>query len=81
MDKVVITKSMVGICGMQVCAHQDAQDGEILEICNTKNPSGTKNGWVKVLRNIDPNSMFETENAMPVQCADDPERKHFIVLC
>ena len=31
MDKVVVTRGIVGLCHMQVCAHKDATDEEILE--------------------------------------------------
>ncbi|MCH8135376.1 MAG: hypothetical protein IIB77_05285, partial [Proteobacteria bacterium] len=43
--RVIITKAMVGICHMQVCAIDDATDEEILEKCNAENLAGTKNGW------------------------------------
>lgn len=61
---------------MQVCAVADATDEEILEVANVENPSGTRNGWSKVARED-----YENENARPVVCADDPNRKHFILIC
>lgn len=81
MRRVEITRSMMGICGMQVCAVKDATDEEILEVCNSNNPSGTSNGWGEVIRTVEEGSLFNTEQNLPVQCGDDPERLHFIVLC
>lgn len=83
MDKVVITRAIVGIYGMQVCAKKDASDEEILMICNRENPSGTTNGWTKVVRHARGAEieLFNTENSLPVQCADYPDRSHFLVIC
>ena len=75
MKRVVITRSMVGACGMQVCADQDASDEEILHICNRMNPSGTTNGWMSVIRGEDPPQL------KPTECAQYPGRKHFLVVC
>lgn len=77
MDKVIVTRPMVGICHMQVCAHKDATDDEILAVCNRQNPAGTTNGWSSIVRE-------ESEfwgDMRPVQCQDDPERVHYIVAC
>jgi hypothetical protein len=71
MDKIIITRPMIGLTGMQVCVASDATDEEILEFCNKFNPSGTTNGWGKV----------ERENPAPVHCMDNPERLHLIVFC
>jgi len=40
------------------------------------NPSGTTNGWSEVAREDNKN-----ERLRPVICDDDPERKHFIIIC
>jgi dihydrodipicolinate reductase len=74
MDRVVITKPMVGPCHMQVCAADDVTDAEILEVCNRDNPSGTAAGWCEVIRE-------GVERQRPVRCADDPDRLHFLVVC
>lgn len=79
MNRVVVTRPIVGICHMQVCAAKDATDEEILAICNRENPSGTTNGWGHVVRSAEPDSMFKTPG--PVQCDDDPERLHILVAC
>lgn len=77
MNRVLITKPMVGICHMQVCAASDATDEEILEVCNRENPSGTTNGWGIVHR-----ADHETWGTIaPVACADNPDRLHIIVGC
>lgn len=79
MERVVITKSIVGIAHMQVCAVADATDEEILEVCNRENPSGTSNGWVTICRNSEPHEFWR--NTMPMICKDDPGRRHFLVAC
>lgn len=66
---------------MQVCAERDATDEEILAVCNRENPSGTTNGWAEVVRETVEGSRFKTPDALPVQCAQSPERIHFVVLC
>jgi hypothetical protein len=73
MERIVTTKPIVGICHMQVCAEADVTDEEILEHCNTGNPSGTMNGWSSIVRS--------PENMAPVVCKDDPARLHFMVAC
>ncbi len=78
MERVVVTKSMIGIYAMQVCAEKDVTDEEILEVCNRDNPAGTFNGWGTVFREVDEH---HGENLLPAQCADDPGRIHFIVFC
>lgn len=77
----MVTKLFSGICGMQVCAESDATDDEILAVCNRENPSGTTNGWAEVVREAVEGSMFKTPDAVPVTCANDPQRTHFVVLC
>ena len=82
MDNVLITNPMLGICGMQVCAHKDATDEEILLKCNTDNRTG--NGWVTVVRKKE-DSFFVNDsgepNDLPGQCRDYEDRMHLIVLC
>lgn len=72
MKRVVVTRQMVGICHMQVCAVNDATNDEILSVCRRENLAGTENNWADVIR--------EGEGA-PVPCDDDPERTHFLVVC
>lgn len=81
-ERVIITRSMIGICGMQVCAVSDATDEEILNVANTRNPSGTKNGWSVVLRTKEQIEEFNLEeNCLPVECDDNSSRTHFLILC
>lgn len=77
MDKVVVTRGIVGLCHMQVCAHKDATDEEILAVANQENPSGTSNGWSTIVREV---SEFWGDKR-PVKCADDPERIHYMLSC
>lgn len=72
----MITKPMIGICYMQVCAVADATDKEILEVANSENPAGTTNGWSEVARENN-----KDEKMRPVKCDQDKNRKHFIVIC
>lgn len=82
MDSVQVIQSIgdaragiYALCYMRVCAHKDAQDDEILRVCNEQNPSGTTNGWATVVREED------DRWPGPVQCADDETRQHIVVLC
>lgn len=77
MDRVVITRAIVGPCHMQVCAHKDATDEEILTLANRLNPSGTSNGWTAIVREL---SEFWGDKR-PVKCQDDPERIHYMLSC
>jgi len=76
MERVVVTRCMVGICHMQVCAVADATDEEILHVCNTQNPSGTSHGWGTVIRD---NPEYPQQNPGP--CEEYPERIHFLISC
>lgn len=76
MNRVEVTRCIVGLCGMQVCAVPDATDEEILDICKKENPAGTSLNWVRVAREAD-----EDENIRPVPCEKYPGRTHFIVIC
>lgn len=95
MERVIITKPIIGVFAMQVCAESDATDAEILKVCNAENPSGTSGGWSKVVRE---DNIFESDNEAaetvikalaaapcksmaPVYCAVEPGRTHFIVIC
>lgn len=72
MDRVIITKPMVGLFTMQVCAVKDATDEEILSVCNSQNPSGTSAGWCEVIR---------SGEGEPVVCEEGKERLHILVIC
>ena len=78
MERVEITQCMVGICHMQVCAVDDATDEEILEVCNSQNPSGTSGGWQEVVRE---ELEFNIKEMLPRPCSDYPGRTHFLVAC
>ncbi len=75
MDKVTVSRCMIGICHMQVCAEHDATDEEILKVCNSKNPAGTSMGWTTVLQKAG------KIGGEPVQCKDYKDRTHFLVAC
>jgi hypothetical protein len=79
--RVIVTRPMVGLVAMQVCAVADVTDEEILAVCNTENPSGTSGGWSKVLREITPGSLYDAKDCLPTQCSDHSDRLHFLVLC
>ncbi len=80
MPRVQVTRAMIGLFSMQVCAIDDATDDEILTICNAENPAGTTNGWCEVVRTPDGSSGQENNKA-PVSCDDHQGRTHFLVLC
>ena len=70
MDRVIITRGMIGLCHMQVCVGVEATDEEILAVANRENPSGTALGWCEVLR-----------SGAPTVCDEYPERRHLLVQC
>jgi hypothetical protein len=81
MNRVVVTRPMIGLVAMEVCAIKDATDEEILATCNRENPSGTSNGWSVVIRKAKKGDMFATRKTIPVKCGDDKNRLHIMVLC
>lgn len=76
-SRVQVTRIMMGLCHMQVCAVSDATDDEILNVCNSENPSGTTNGWSRVHRADDEN----WGKTAPVACEQEPGRFHYVVAC
>jgi hypothetical protein len=81
MKRVIITQPIFGICYMQVCAEADASDEEILEVCNSENPSGTTNGWAEVIRTVEEEHNYRIPNFQPVQCSEYSDRQHFLIVC
>ena len=80
LPRIQVTRSMVNIFTMQVCAVDDATDEEILKVCNRENPAGTTNGWSTVIRK--PDGSFGREgNKAPVSCDTMKGRIHFLVEC
>lgn len=77
MEKIVVTRPILGLAHMQVCALATATDEEILAVCNRDNPSGTSLGWSRVYRN----KTGKDKEWAPVQCLNEDERLHFIVGC
>lgn len=72
-DEIIVSRPFVGLCHAQLCAPADATDAALLEVANRDNPSGTKAGWTRVIRDGEGD---------PVPCADDPlTRRHFLVRC
>lgn len=80
-ERVMITRGMVGICHMQVCAVPDASDEEILEVCNRLNPSGTQGGWGSVVREVPTEGIWANPEMEPKPCAAHAGRTHFLVAC
>lgn len=77
--RVIVTRPMIGLCHMQVCAVADATDEEILAVCDAENPAGTTFGWATVHRA--PEEWLGGEIPGPVECADVPGRVHLLVSC
>lgn len=77
MNRIVVTRPFIGICGMQICAVNDVTDEEILEVCNRENPAGISNGWSEVIREVKKDDMFRTKASLPGPCDDNSERTHF----
>jgi hypothetical protein len=76
--RIITNKPMLGIFAMQFCAESDVTNEEILNHCNTNNLAGTTTGWCRVIRE---NETGIHEGYRPVECAENPERTHFTVLC
>jgi hypothetical protein len=72
MDRVIVTRGVIGVCHMQVCVVNDATDEEILEACNKQNPSGTSLGWCNIIRSGEHG---------PVSCRSHEGRMHILVSC
>lgn len=67
MDKHILTKN--GLIDAQVCS--EGTYDEALEWIQKNNPAGTSNNWSK-----------NEEGAFaPVECADHPERTHYMFIC
>lgn len=77
MDKVIVTRPMVGICHMQVCAHKDATDDEIVAVANRENPPGVSSGTWSVTRDV---SEFWGD-MRSVKCEQEPDRIHYMLGC
>jgi hypothetical protein len=78
MEKVIMTRSFINIYTAQVCAEKGLSDEDILREVNISNPSGTSKGWTSVVREV--TDVFK-ENCMPKQCADYPDRMHYLITC
>lgn len=72
MERVIVTRPIIGICHMQVCACNDASEAEILEVANRDNPAGTSQGWTSIERD---------GVQAPVPCKDEPDRTHYLLAC
>ncbi|GAA4465464.1 hypothetical protein [Novipirellula rosea] len=73
LQRVRITKAILGIVHMQVCAVDDATDEEILEFCNRNNSSDDHSVWKKVIREGSEGPFS------PTKCKDYEGRTHFVV--
>jgi len=71
-ERIIVTRIAVGVYNMQACVVKDATDEEILEACNRLNPPGTSNGWTRIDRE---------GNMAPVQCENNPDRLHVMLVC
>lgn len=82
MEKIVITRPMIGICHMGVCAESSCTDDEILAYANLHNPAGTSNGWSHIIREDEPSSdLWPIDRLRPVPCRDYANRVHLILVC
>jgi hypothetical protein len=81
-ERVMVSRPMIGLIAMQVCAIEDATDEEILKVANRDNYCGTSLGWCQVIRkpgDIPPDINGNT--GVPVPCHEVPGRIHFVVVC
>jgi hypothetical protein len=81
-ERVMVSRPMVGLFAMQVCAVDDATDEEILEVCNRDNPCGTSLGWCKVIRKEgDVPEDSAGNKGIPCPCVAAHGRTHFLITC
>jgi hypothetical protein len=81
MPRIEVTRPIMGICHMQVCADADASDEEVLAFCNRENPAGTSNGWSHIIRENAADGFWSDCDLAPKACANDPRRLHLIIAC
>jgi len=74
MSDVICTK--VRLFNAIFCAPKDITDEELVKRANEIEPCGTTNGWSHVHRCDE-----KRPEANPVQCADDPNKMHFVISC
>lgn len=75
---IEIIRPIIGIAMCQICAPKTSTEEELLKFANKFNPSGTTNGWIKVIMQGDeeyPSSQY------PVQCDDIEENMHYLLVC
>lgn len=72
MNRVTTVAAIIGLCHMRVCAAKDVPEDEVIAYCNRDNPAGTTNGWIHIERD---------GKLAPVECAEDPSRVHYMVVC
>jgi hypothetical protein len=77
MDKVIITRPIIGICWMQACVEDGVSDEEILSECNRLNPAGTQLGWSRIYQDDEE----QEKTFRPVRCNDHSNRRHVILVC
>lgn len=79
MDDVIVTKHMLGLCFMQACVKKGTPDDVVLRECNIKNPAGTTNGWMSIIKTLEEGGKWG--DLTPVECEDYPDRQHLIIAC
>lgn len=67
MEKNILTR--MGALNCQVCSSESIE--EALIWLQSTHPAGTEHNW----------QIDERECVKPVQCADYPDRKHYIFIC
>lgn len=78
---VVVTRPWVGLLHMQVCAHKDVAHDVIESEANRQNPAGTTGGWFLVVEGSEHFDPEKDAKALPVACADDSDRLHYMLVC
>lgn len=71
---VIVTRAVLGICHMQVCAHKTVPHDAVEREANRENPAGTEHGWRLLLDDA-------AENQRPVVCETHPDRLHYMLVC
>lgn len=63
-----------GLCMASVCSKEPVPD--MLRSVNLQNPTGISSRW-----ELSKNPTFASGEPNPMQCPDDPDRKHYLLEC
>jgi hypothetical protein len=75
-EDVVVTRGVIGICHMQVCAYGETPPERVEERANQLNPTGISSRW-KIVTGEE----LGEENLAPAPCEQFRGRIHYLLSC